>query len=201
MPHRPPRDPTPRRTAPPARRPPFPAGPRPFPSTAAIVPPRHSARPAWSTPRPSRSGALLLGLRDAPSAHGAYETIDLDVRDGVAHLTLNRPDAANGINLALAHDLLDATLGDRRRPRGPGRAADRRGQAVLRRRRREGLRGPRRPPHPPARDPRPAPLAITNARAGRRAGGGRGAGERGRRGHGPRRRVRPRRGGRSRRSS
>ena len=29
-----------------------------------------------------------------------YETIDLDVRDGVAHLTLNRPDAANGINLA-----------------------------------------------------------------------------------------------------
>jgi 2-(1,2-epoxy-1,2-dihydrophenyl)acetyl-CoA isomerase len=40
----------------------------------------------------------------------AYETIDLDVRDGVAHLTLNRPDAANGINLQLAQDLMDATL-------------------------------------------------------------------------------------------
>ena len=40
----------------------------------------------------------------------AYETIDLEVRDGVAHLTLNRPDAANGINLELASDLLDATL-------------------------------------------------------------------------------------------
>ncbi len=40
----------------------------------------------------------------------AYETIDLDVRDGVAHLTLNRPDAANGINLELAQDLMDATL-------------------------------------------------------------------------------------------
>src|SRR4029079_17864177 len=39
-----------------------------------------------------------------------YETIDLDVRDGVAHLTLNRPDAANGIDLALAQDLLAATL-------------------------------------------------------------------------------------------
>jgi len=40
----------------------------------------------------------------------AYDTIDLDVRDGVAHLTLNRPDAANGINLELAQDLMEATL-------------------------------------------------------------------------------------------
>ena len=40
----------------------------------------------------------------------AYENIELDVRDGVAHLTLNRPDAANGINLELARDLMDATL-------------------------------------------------------------------------------------------
>jgi 2-(1,2-epoxy-1,2-dihydrophenyl)acetyl-CoA isomerase len=39
-----------------------------------------------------------------------YETIELDVRDGVAHLTLNRPDAANGINLPLARDLMDAVL-------------------------------------------------------------------------------------------
>ncbi len=40
----------------------------------------------------------------------AYDTIDVDVRDGVAHLTLNRPDAANGINLQLAQDLMEATL-------------------------------------------------------------------------------------------
>jgi 2-(1,2-epoxy-1,2-dihydrophenyl)acetyl-CoA isomerase len=40
----------------------------------------------------------------------AYDTIDLDVRDGVAHLTLHRPDAANAINLELARDLLAATL-------------------------------------------------------------------------------------------
>src|SRR3954453_21074143 len=38
-----------------------------------------------------------------------YETILLEVRDGVAHLTLNRPDAANGISLALARDLDAAT--------------------------------------------------------------------------------------------
>jgi 2-(1,2-epoxy-1,2-dihydrophenyl)acetyl-CoA isomerase len=40
----------------------------------------------------------------------AYDTIDLDVRDGVAHLTLNRPDAANAIDLGLAQDLMEATL-------------------------------------------------------------------------------------------
>jgi 2-(1,2-epoxy-1,2-dihydrophenyl)acetyl-CoA isomerase len=38
-----------------------------------------------------------------------FETIRLEVRDGVAHLTLQRPDAANGISLALARDLDAAT--------------------------------------------------------------------------------------------
>ena len=40
----------------------------------------------------------------------AYETIDLSVRDGVAYLTLNRPDAANSITVELARDLMYATL-------------------------------------------------------------------------------------------
>jgi len=40
----------------------------------------------------------------------AYETIDLSVRDGVAHLTLNRPEAANSITVELARDLMYATL-------------------------------------------------------------------------------------------
>ena len=40
----------------------------------------------------------------------AYETIDLVVRDGVAHLTLNRPAAANSITVELARDLMEATL-------------------------------------------------------------------------------------------
>jgi len=40
----------------------------------------------------------------------SYETIDLVVRDGVAHLTLNRPAAANSITVELARDLMEATL-------------------------------------------------------------------------------------------
>jgi len=40
----------------------------------------------------------------------SYETIDLAVRDGVAHLTLNRPQAANSITVELARDLMYATL-------------------------------------------------------------------------------------------
>src|SRR5437016_2303982 len=45
-----------------------------------------------------------------------FECLELEVRDGVAHLTLNRPDAANGIDLQLAQELLAASLliaGDR----------------------------------------------------------------------------------------
>lgn len=40
----------------------------------------------------------------------SYETIDLTVRDGVAHVTLNRPEAANSINVELARDLMYAAL-------------------------------------------------------------------------------------------
>ena len=39
-----------------------------------------------------------------------YKTIIFAVRDGVAHLTLNRPDAANAINLELGQELYDAAL-------------------------------------------------------------------------------------------
>jgi 2-(1,2-epoxy-1,2-dihydrophenyl)acetyl-CoA isomerase len=38
-----------------------------------------------------------------------YETILLERRDHVAHLTLHRPDAANGINRRMAEELCDAT--------------------------------------------------------------------------------------------
>ncbi len=37
-----------------------------------------------------------------------YSNLILEVKDGVAHLTLNRPDAANGINLELAEELDNA---------------------------------------------------------------------------------------------
>jgi len=39
-----------------------------------------------------------------------YKTIKFDLRDGVAHLTLNRPDAANAISLELSQELYDAML-------------------------------------------------------------------------------------------
>lgn len=40
-----------------------------------------------------------------------YETLIVERRGGVAHITLNRPDAANGINLRMAEELLHATTG------------------------------------------------------------------------------------------
>jgi 2-(1,2-epoxy-1,2-dihydrophenyl)acetyl-CoA isomerase len=38
------------------------------------------------------------------------KSVLLEVRDGIAHLTLNRPEAANGIDMSLARDLLAATV-------------------------------------------------------------------------------------------
>jgi 2-(1,2-epoxy-1,2-dihydrophenyl)acetyl-CoA isomerase len=40
----------------------------------------------------------------------SYETLELEVRDGVAHIALNRPKAANAIDLQLAKDLMNAAL-------------------------------------------------------------------------------------------
>ena len=40
----------------------------------------------------------------------AYETIVYDVKDAIATVTLNRPDAYNALNLALARDVFHATL-------------------------------------------------------------------------------------------
>jgi 2-(1,2-epoxy-1,2-dihydrophenyl)acetyl-CoA isomerase len=40
----------------------------------------------------------------------AYETILYDATDGVARITLNRPEAGHAVNLALAHELLEAAI-------------------------------------------------------------------------------------------
>lgn len=39
-----------------------------------------------------------------------YETIDFDVADGVAEITLNRPESANAMNAVMARELHDAAL-------------------------------------------------------------------------------------------
>ena len=40
-----------------------------------------------------------------------HTTIAVDIRDRVATLTLNRPEASNSLTLALARELLDTALG------------------------------------------------------------------------------------------
>ena len=39
-----------------------------------------------------------------------FETLTLDVEDGVATITLNRPEAANSLNQAMARELMDASI-------------------------------------------------------------------------------------------
>lgn len=39
-----------------------------------------------------------------------YETMNFDVRDAVAHITLNRPDAANALNQKMAEDMFQAAV-------------------------------------------------------------------------------------------
>ena len=60
----------------------------------------------------------------------------LRIADGIAHLRLNRPDAANGMNVELLKALCDAIMVCHGEPDIRAAAADRRGQEFLRRRRR-----------------------------------------------------------------
>ncbi len=39
-----------------------------------------------------------------------YATLEFDVRDSVTHVTLNRPEVGNALNLELAQELLNAVL-------------------------------------------------------------------------------------------
>ena len=40
----------------------------------------------------------------------SYETLDFDIADGIARITLNRPDQANALNLAMAQELFAVSL-------------------------------------------------------------------------------------------
>ena len=44
------------------------------------------------------------------AAEEEYPTLKFDARDGAAHITLNRPEAANALNLEISQDLLRAVL-------------------------------------------------------------------------------------------
>ena len=78
------------------------------------------------------------------------DTVLYDVTDGVATVTLNRPDAMNALDTELKTALRDTLLGRCRGPAGPRRRADRQRPGVLRRagprraRGEPGLRGGRR---------------------------------------------------------
>ena len=70
-----------------------------------------------------------------------YETIDLQMRDGVAWITLNRPQAFNALDLQMAKELFEISNRLTQRPLGALRGADRqRPEGVLRRRRCRRLR-------------------------------------------------------------
>ena len=46
-----------------------------------------------------------------------FSTLDFGIEAGVARITLNRPDSANGISMQLAQELLQASLACRCSPR------------------------------------------------------------------------------------
>jgi len=61
--------------------------------------------------RSGRSGTGYELLREGDNlAEEEYNTVEFDVRDGVAHVTLNRPEAGNALNLELAQELLRAVM-------------------------------------------------------------------------------------------
>lgn len=72
-------------------------------------------RPATSpTASPKSSSGQLLagfaGLRPWARSAGDYKTLLFDLKGGVTKITLNRPDAANALNLDMARDLIAAAL-------------------------------------------------------------------------------------------
>jgi 1,4-dihydroxy-2-naphthoyl-CoA synthase len=49
-------------------------------------------------------------LRRSQKVMANYSSLNFEVRDHVAHITLNRPEAANALNLALAQELEEVSL-------------------------------------------------------------------------------------------
>ena len=68
----------------------------------------------------------------------SYATILLDMRDGIATITLNRPEAYNALDMQLATELHDAVV-TQRGCGGAGRRGHRQRASLLRWGRREGF--------------------------------------------------------------
>src|ERR671920_813805 len=112
-----------------------------------------------------------------------YDVLEFDVRDGVAHVTLNRPRAGNSINLEMGRELLHAAL---RCDEDPGvRAVVLAGSGNsfcfggdLKEFSERGDVSPRPPrdlpphPHPPTPPRAPRPPPVVAAVHGAAAGGG-----------------------------
>lgn len=59
---------------------------------------------------PGLDSMSIENLTEGEAIIMQYETIMFEVKEHVAYITLNRPEAANGINLAIAKDLLQAAI-------------------------------------------------------------------------------------------
>ena len=69
----------------------------------------------------------------------SYAKILLDIRDGIATITLNRPEAYNALDMQLATELHDAVVTCKRGCGSAGRRGHRQRASLLRWGRREGF--------------------------------------------------------------
>ena len=109
-----------------------------------------SAAPSGSDPGAARRLGAAAGLRPSEERPMPHETITLDVAQGIATITLNRPEAYNALSLTLARELFGAVLEVDEDPAVRCIVITGAGKGLLRRRGRQGFHAEpaahRRPP-------------------------------------------------------